>query len=168
MNRIMMLILPLVLIGCGKTAPTAPSTENAAEHAHEAGGPHGGAILELGENHAELVHDDATGTVTVYILDGAAAANVPVVATEAVINITHDGQGEQFKLAASPLAGEPAGQSSRFVSLDSDLSEDLDDEDAAAVFVITIDGQQHRGAIEHHDDGDHDHTHETDRDHDHE
>jgi hypothetical protein len=164
MLRSTSLLLMLALVGCN--SQSAPPTAQAEhdEHAHEAGGPHGGAIVELGEHHAEVVHDDAAGTVTVYILDGAATTNVPVDATEATINVTHDGQGEQFTLAASPLEGEPAGRSSRFVSSDADLSEDLDHEDTTAVFVITIDGQQTRGNIEH----DHGHEHAADHDHDHE
>jgi len=154
------LLLTMTLFGCGSPSPTVPPADESGEHAHEAGGPHGGAIIELGENHAELVHDDAAGTVTVYILDGAATKNVPVDATEATINLTHEGRGEQFKLAASPMEGEPAGRSSRFVSSEAELSEDLDREDAAAVIVITINGQQNRGNIEHHHDADHDHDQE--------
>jgi len=161
MSLLLMLVL-VALVGCNsQSAPPVVAEDD--EHAHESGGPHGGTIVELGEHHAEVVHDDAAGTVTVYILDGAATANVPVDASEAVINVTHDGQGEQFKLAALPLEGEPAGHSSRFVSSDADLSEDLDHEDTTAVFVITIDGQQTRGTIEH----DHDHEHEQAADHDH-
>ena len=160
-------ILASALAGCDSsqsgTASTAEDAhEHADAHAHASGGPHGGSMLELGEYHAELVHDDAAGTVTVYILDGAAAKNVPVDATEATVNLTHDGQGEQFKLAASPLDGEAAGWSSRFVSSDSHLAEDLDHAEAAA-FVVTINGKQHRAAIEHqHEDGEdqaHDHDH---------
>jgi hypothetical protein len=163
MIRLTPLLLMFALAGCN--SQSAPPTTQAQheEHAHEAGGPHGGAIVELGDYHAEVVHDDTAGTVTVYILDGAATANVPVDATEATINVTHDGQGEQFKLAASPLEGEPVGRSSRFVSSDADLSEDLDLEGTSAVFVITIDGQQSRGNIAH----DHDHEHAADDDHDH-
>ena len=85
-------------------------------------------ILELGEYHGELVHDDAAGTVTVYILDGAAAENVPVDAKEAVINITREGLAKQFTLAASPVEGEPEGWSSRFVSSDAELAKELDNE----------------------------------------
>ena len=152
MNRSMLLVILITLWCVGCSNQSAPPTAEAEhdEHPHESGGPHDGSIIELGEYHAELVHDDAAGTVTVYVLDGTAKANVPVDATEATINVTHDGQGEQFKLTASPVEGEPAGFSSRFVSSEAELSEDLDREDAAAVVVITINGTQHRGNIEHH------------------
>jgi len=167
MVRWMLLVMTLCLVGCGSPATTAPPDGAVDEHGHTSSGPHGGAIIELGEYHAELVHDDAAGTVTVYILDGAAAKNVPVDAAEATINVTHDGQGEQFKLAASPVEGEPEGFSSRFVSSEAELGEDLDH--AAAVFVVSINGTQHRGEIVHHHDGDdHDHGHADDHNHDHE
>jgi len=71
-------ILASALAGCDSSQSGIASTaedahEHADAHAHASGGPHGGSMLELGEYHAELVHDDAAGTVTVYILDGAAA-----------------------------------------------------------------------------------------------
>jgi len=109
-----------------------------------------------------MVHDDAAGTVTVYVLDSAAKTAVPIDAAEVTINLKHEGRGEQFKLAAAPEAGDPAGRSSRFVSSDAELAEDLDREEAAPQLVMTINGKQFRGAIEHgHDHGDA-HHHEGD------
>src|SRR3990172_6213524 len=152
MNRSMLLVILITLWCVGCSNQSAPPTAEAEhdEHPHASGGPHGGSVLELGEYHAELVHDDAAGTVTVYMLDGAAAKNVPVDATAAVINLTHDGQAEQFTLAASPLEGEPAGWSSRFVSSDGELAAELDHEHDSAAFVVMINGKQHRGTIEQH------------------
>lgn len=146
----------IALVGCSKQS-AAPTSEVAHEHVS---GPHGGQIHELGEYHAELVDDDVTGTVTIHILDGAAAKNVPVDAAEAVINVTHDGQGSQFKLAAVPLEGEPEGFASSFVSSEGELGEMLDDENAKAAFVVTINGMPHRTDIEHHHDDEHDHDHD--------
>jgi hypothetical protein len=155
-------LFALAIAGCGSNPSGSVSRNEGAvepvdEHGHGTAGPHGGSIIELGEYHAELVHDDAAGTVTVYVLDNAAAENVPVDATEATINITHDGEGEPFKLTASPVEGEPAGWSSRFVSSDAHLISDLDEADAGAQFVVSIIGKQHRGTIEHQ----HEHEHEN-------
>jgi hypothetical protein len=159
MIRLVPLLLALALVGCNSSAPTAPVAET--EHAHEhTSGPHGGDILELGEYHGELVHDDAAGTVTVYILDGAAAENVPVDAKEAVFNITREGLGKQFTLAAAPVEGEPEGFSSRFVSSEAELMTELDNEGTAAIFAVTINGEPHNAMVEHHHDHDHDHAHE--------
>jgi len=161
MYRFMYLMMLLALVGCGSPAANAPLAEDAHEHEHEhaAAGPHGGAIIELGEYHGELVHDDAAGTVTVYVLDGAAKANVPVDSKEASINITREGLGKQFALASSPVEGEADGKSSRFVSSDAELATELDNPAAAAVFVVTIGGQQFRGMVEHAHEHDHDHDH---------
>lgn len=167
-------LLTLGLAGCGEkpsdrqalsgTAETAapPATiESGHEHAHASEGPHGGGLIELGneEYHAELVHDDAAGTVTVYILDSAAKSAVPIDATEVTINLKHDGRGEQFKIASRAERGDPAGMSSRFVSSEAELAEDLDHEGAEPQLVVTIGGKQFRGAIahEHGDEGEHAH-----------
>jgi hypothetical protein len=166
MYRSIAFLLILALAGC--SSQSAPPTAEAEhdDHEHESG-PHGGAIIELGEYHAELVHDDAAGTVTVYVLDGAVAKNVPVDAKQATINITREGRGEQFSLSASPVEGEPEGWSSRFVSSDAELGKELDHPGVAAVFVVSINGKQHRGLVAH--DHDHDHADEAEHaDHSHE
>jgi hypothetical protein len=169
--QMMPLLTILALVGCGEKSAAPVADAGHDEHKHSAG-PHGGDILELGEYHGELVHDDAAGTVTVYILDGAATENVPVDAKEAVINITREGLAKQFKLAASPVEGEPEGWSSRFASTEAELAKELDGEGTAAVFAVSINGEQHRAMVEHshahdhdHDHGDHDHAGEAAHDH---
>ncbi len=129
-------------------------------HDHPSEGPHHGHLVELGgeEYHAEFVHDEQAGTITVYILDGAAKETVPIEAPEISINLKHDGQGEQFKLAASPDERDAEGKSSRFVSDDAELGEDLHREGAEAQLVLQIAGKAYRGKIEH--DHDHDHAHD--------
>lgn len=135
-------------------------------HAHPSEGPHGGALVELGaeEYHAELVHDDQA--VTFYILDGKAESLVAIDASEVAVNLQHDGQGKQFKLAAKPQSQDAEGKSSRFVSADAGLAQELDHEHGDAQLVATIAGKQYRGKIEHHHGhGAHDHEGEG---HDHE
>jgi len=126
------------------------------EHAHASTGPHGGPIIELGKEdyHAELVHDEGAGTVTVYLLDHEAKGAVAIDAKEVRINLKHDGKGEQFKLAASPQEGDEADKSSRFVSEDKHLGEDLDHEAAEARLVVEIDGKSYTGKIAHQHDHD--------------
>ena len=127
-------------------------------HAHPSEGPHHGGLIELGneEYHAELLHDDETDTVTIYILDGSAAKQVPIDATEISINAKHDGQPEQFALTAEPDDSDPAGKSSRFVSRDKELAHHLDEDGAEPRLVLTINGKSYRGTISH----DHGHDHE--------
>ena len=138
-------------------------------HDHPSDGPHHGHLIELGneEYHAELVHDDASQTVTIYLLNSTAKEQVAIEATELTVNLKHDGKGEQFKITASPDKKDPSGKSSRFVSNDAELAEDLDREGADAVLVVTISGKSYRGTIVH-DHGDHDHGgHENGEGHDH-
>lgn len=141
-----------------ETAPppaTVDGQDDHAGHAHPSEGPHQGSLIELGneEYHAELVHDEATGSVTIYVLNAAATSQVPIDATEIMINLKHDGKPKQFKLAAAADAGDPQGKSSRFVSTDVELGKHLDEEAADPKLVLTINGKSFRGAITH----DHDH-----------
>ena len=169
--------LSLALIaGCGDATPPAKTppaktVEHSKGDGHDHGdaghaevGPHDGHLIELGkeEYHAELVHDEAAGKVTIYVLDSGAKKSVPIEAAELIINLKHDGKGEQFKLAAAPQEGDGEGKSSRFVSDDKELAEDLDHEGTQARLVIEIGGKSFTGEIKHdHDHGDHkDHKHD--------
>ena len=172
--RAAFLTLPLSLaaIGCGGNGDPADSADHDQNGApvemnegppdtagdHPTEGPHHGGLIELGDHeyHGELVHDEEAGTVTVYILDASAKAAVPIDATEMTINLKHDGSPEQFKLAASPDAGDPEGRSSRFVSNDAELAEHLDHEDSGARLVVEIGGKSYNGPVEH----EHEHNHE--------
>ena len=165
------------IAGCNSgndtASDTAPADHDAegteshdaeAGHSHSSVGPHGGSIVELGgAYHAEVVHGD-DGTVTVYVLDGNAAANSAIDAGEMTINISHEGTPEQFTLAASPEAGDAEGKSSRFVSTDAELGAHLDEEGATARLVVMVDGTSYSGAISHtHDHADgHTHSHSGD------
>jgi hypothetical protein len=152
----------LLLAGCG-TAPDsgkapAPSSSAGAhddhDHAHPEEGPHHGHLVELGneEYHAEVVHDNSA-TVTIYILDGSGQKAVPIESPDVAVNLTHQGKAEQFKLAASPDKEDPAGTSSRFISRDIHLANDMDAKGSAAKLVVTINGKQYTGKIEHDHEG---------------
>jgi hypothetical protein len=157
------LTLMVMSAGCQQQKKDAPKAEkkDAAkdEHAHPTEGPHHGSLIELGneEYHAELLHDEKAGKVTIYVLDGEAKKTVPIPAKELTINLKHGGKGEQFKLAAAPDMGDPEGKSSRFMSEDKELAEDLDAEGAEARLVVEINGKSYTGDLAH--EHDHDHKH---------
>ena len=140
------------------TTEGPPETTAHAEHAHPSEGPHHGDLVELGneEYHAEVVHGEG-GSVSVYILDSAAKLAVPIDAAELTINITHDGNAEQFKLPADRDASDPDGKSSRFTLKDEELSADLDSHDVAARLAVTIEGKAFSGKIVHDHEGEHAH-----------
>lgn len=118
--------IALVLAGCGDKQVGAPAkrTEKPGEQAHEhPAAPHGGELLELGEEeaHLELIHDSKAGRVTVYVLgkDGktavAVAAPTIVVATKdgpqeltlTAVNPKADGTADTFKGTHAGLMAEP-------------------------------------------------------------
>lgn len=164
----------LIALGCTKPQDTSSSTHSnntgdvvtmdslppsmEGVHSHPSEGPHHGSLIELGneEYHAEIVHD--AESVSVYILDAAATTVVPIDSTELMINLTHDGTPEQFKLTAAPEQGDPNGKSSHFMLKDAELVSHLDDEASAAKLVVTINGTPYRADITHnHDHDGHDH-----------
>ena len=185
-----MIVVTVSLVGCKPDAPAAkPLPEGHTEddghdhgeaghsdddghdhadsghdHGHE--GPHGGHVIEFGTEkyHGELVHDDASGTVSIYLLDGKVKNAMPVDAAEVTLNLVIDGKPQQYKLPAAPLDGEPEGKSSRFELVDKDLLEALEG-DATGRLNVTVDGEDLVGEIDHHE---HEHEHHEDGDgHDH-
>ena len=159
--------LALPLAGCEKPGANAPANaKQEKEHAHEEGehateGPHHGHLIELGKDefHAELALDEATHTVTIYLLDSTAKQAVPIEAQELVVNAMVAGKPKQFKLPAKPLEGEDP-KSSRFEASDEEMCDALCEQpDAKGRLNVTINGKAFVGEIEHvaHDEKEHDH-----------
>lgn len=135
------------------------SAPPATEHAHPDKGPHGGPLLELGdeEYHVEVLVDEKTDTLTLYVLDGEAKAAVATDAKEALISLKHDGKAEQFKLKASPLKTDPKGQASCFKLKSEELVEDLHHKNSNPRLAIKIKGKSYTAKISLKDDHDHKH-----------
>jgi hypothetical protein len=164
-------IVLATIAGCADTADKNQPEEMLnvpREHAEK--GPHGGMLIELGGNHefhAELLHNEKTGVIAVYLLDGSAANPVAISDRQITINVRLPEGGQQFALEANPDKGDPSGVSSRFVSRDPKLGEALHHKQAQSQLVLTIDGKPFRGTIEHRHEHDHGHGHDHDHDHDH-
>ena len=132
----------------------------AHDHDHGAKGPHGGGIIELGEEeyHAELVVDHDSHAVVLYVLGKDAKTAEAVSATE--ITITPEGK-DAITLKAAPQQGDAEGKTSKFELINDDLVHEL----MEAGFVhgdlrITIADKPYLGHIDYHLDGsDHDHDH---------
>ena len=100
------------------TPKTVPATADSG-HAHEA--PHGGTLVELGDHFGflELVLDAEAGSLTTYVLDGAAEQAVRV--AQPSIDVVFDspsglaGRTLQLTGRANVLTGETAGDTSEFV-----------------------------------------------------
>lgn len=81
--------------------------DHPVEHAHVAG-PHGGHLVVLGEEeyHAELIHDEATHMVGVYLLGPAAEQPVATDAKEITLQLFRDGDFVDYTLSASQEEGK--------------------------------------------------------------
>lgn len=145
------MVFSLALVSYVFSAPPA------AGHAHPEKGPHGGPLLELGdeEYHIEVMLDEKTNVLTLYVLDAAAKAAVPTEAKEAVINLKHAGKPEQFKLKATPSKTDPAGTASVFQLKDKELVHDLHHKNNDARLSLKIKGKPYTTKFELKHDHDH-------------
>jgi len=131
--------------GCGKEEPAgAPGPAVAgAPSGHEHAAPHGGTLIELGEEfaHVELVLDRATGEVTAYVLDGEAEKPVPVAQPSLAFSGRAGGQAFTFELAAVArrLTGETVGNTSEFRGRSKELRGA--DRFEASLTAITVKGR---------------------------
>ena len=174
------------LAGCSPDSPEMPTSEVAgtppplaadadhddhaghdhddhAGHEHPTEGPHGGHLIELGneEYHAELLHDESTHTVTIHLLDGPAKQAVAVPLNEITLQLFQNGQFVTYGLKAVPEPGDASGAASRFEIVDDALCDALcHGDDTRGRLQLMIDGKPYSGAIEHTSHGDHEgHSH---------
>ncbi len=154
--------------GCGEDRPSASSNgkpkggDRAGAHAehHCEEGPHGGQLVELGsEYHAEVVTDEKSKSIVVYLLDEQAKGPVPAENESVVLNALVDSKPQQHRLTAEAQTGDAAGKSSRFRLSDETLLAAMLAGNAEARLNVQIEGRQYTGEIEHcdHEHGDHEH-----------
>jgi hypothetical protein len=112
--------------GSGTASPAAsPTGSDGRAEGHEHTAPHGGALVEFGEEfaHLEIVLAASTGTLTAYVLDGEAEQAVRL--AQPSIEIVVMKEGAPLTLALQPVAneltGERAGETSQFSVTSSDL-----------------------------------------------
>lgn len=151
------LIVGLFAVGCEpkgefKTAKQIKTEKGHTDdgHEHGAAGPHGGAIVELGdeEYHGEVVVDAKTHTLTVYLFGKDAKTPAPIAAEHVTVV---DGKDTQLQLSAV----EPKdGKTSQFALADEEKVGTI----AKAGFLhgelkLEADGKPYRGKIDAHFDG---------------
>jgi len=147
MKRFEMAALVLGLLAFGTRLEAAPAAGHA--HAHPTEGPHHGALIELGKEdyHAELVHDDATDTVTIYILDSSATKSVPITAKQLTLNMRAGRKPQQFVLAAQPKTGDADGSASVFAASGKQISQAIDTKGASGRLNVEIEGKIYVGNV---------------------
>jgi hypothetical protein len=110
-------LLALAVLMCSGACSVAPAP---AATGHEHTAPHGGTLVELGDEfaHVEFVHDAVAGTLTAYVLDGEAESSVRVTAPTMGVVLTSPARfaARPYELLAQPsiLTGETIGNSSEF------------------------------------------------------
>ena len=143
--------------GGASSVAAQPKTQASAHaHAHPTEGPHHGALIELGREdyHAELVHDDAANTVTIYMLDGAAKDAAPIDAKQLTINLLVGGKPQQFQLAAQPQSTDPEGTCSAFGCTSEPMCKALDAKGTTGRLNVEVSGKRFVGKL-----GGHAHNH---------
>ncbi|MFN0058758.1 MAG: hypothetical protein ACKVX7_09915 [Planctomycetota bacterium] len=124
--------LRTVIVGCLACFATScdrPAREHDHEHdgAHVHVAPHGGTLVPLGEEFAnlELVLDSTRGTLTAFVLDGHAENALRVKQAELVLEVVlAESKAFEMRLPAveSALSGEKKGDSSQFQIVDARLA----------------------------------------------
>ncbi len=121
----MMLLAAMTFVaGCSEqskepasqTPATPAATSDTGEEGHSHGdGPNGGAVADWGGGkfHVEFTVNHDTKEATVFVLDSNANSPDPIAAEKLLLTITDP--SFQVDLMPSPLEGEAAGTSSRFV-----------------------------------------------------
>lgn len=118
--RSAMLTLGLAaLVGCGAVSTTQPATkpDDTPAHAHPSAGPHGGPLVEWGEEelHLEVVIDRPAGTASVYVLGEDAKTLVPVATKTLTLSLNGE-PPTVVTLTADPQESDGKDKgSSRFV-----------------------------------------------------
>lgn len=136
----------LFVTGCGGGKPVPPKGnggDGGHTHSHAAHGPHGGQVLGLGdeEYHAEFVLDEASGKVTVYLLDKDIKVNPAAASVQETIAIEAK-SGEETKtyelVAVNRTTGDmPTAQ--QFELVDKELHGPI--ETNLATLKVTIAGK---------------------------
>lgn len=122
--------------------------------------PHGGVLLEVGEEvaHLEIVHGPKEGMVTIYVLDGKAEKAVAIKDAPKLNLMTADGAKQ---LAMKAVEADKEGMASQFEAKDDALKADP----LKGRIAITIGEKKYNveikeaGGHEGHDHDDHDHDH---------
>lgn len=125
---------------------------NEDAHAHPTEGPHGGHLIELGneEYHAELLHDEATHKVTIHLLDSTGQQSVTQPLPEITMQLFQDGKFVSYTLKAVPEPRTSNGAASEYELVDAELCDTLCHVEAVQGRLhVTIAGKPYTGTIEH-------------------
>ena len=130
-----------------KNRDKAPDAEHGHAHGHEHG-PHGGELIELGEEeyHAEVVFDDDSDKVTLYVLGGDAKSAVAIEAKELTLKLST----KSYTLAAVAQDADGEGKSSRFEITSEELVDAFEEQEGlVGKFTVKIGSKSFTGEVKH-------------------
>lgn len=139
------------IVACAALALFASGQLLAEEHKHEAKGPHGGEIAEVGDKddtHAELVHDEKAGKLTIYLLGKDQKTPVAIKDAPKINLKTKDGN-KQIEMKAVEAKD---GAASQYEATDEALKADPLD---GRIVVTLADGKKYNVSLKH----EHEHEH---------
>lgn len=147
--------VPLVLVAALACRAGDEKKEEKKEEEHKA--PHGGVLLEVGEEvaHLELVHDEKEGKATIYVLDAKAEKTVAIKDAPKVNLMTEDGAKQ---LVTKAVEADKEGLASQFEVTDDALKADP----LKGRISVTIGDKKYNVDIkepDEHEGHDHDHDH---------
>lgn len=154
-------ILALTVVGV-LLAPQAyaqqkvASTAKQSAHKHDQHGPHGGELIEVGneEYHLEMVLEEKKNQLDVYVLDSKGESAVAIDAPSLALNLKIAGKPTQFKLKPVSQEKDKSGTASCFSFTSADLIKGLHHKNADARLSIKIAQKNYVLKIAH----DHDHS----------
>ena len=165
-------VLTLVFTGCGESSSDNTATDDGGGHGHSHGhdhshghghshaseGPHGGHILEIGEEqyHLEWSHSDS-GKLSFYLLDSEMKNDVTTNADAISINVAVSGKAsEMHKIPGVKLED---GTYSQFEKTDPVLATQLQNVGPAVIATanVSINGEDFEVIFEEHDHSGHSH-----------
>ena len=125
------------------TTSTANNAKAAGEHEHSA--PHGGTLVELGEEfaHLEIVLEASTGKLMVYALDGEAEKAVRLKQPTIEITVTNPATVVKLDGVANSLTGETTNDTSEFTGQSDALKGANRFE--GVIRAVTVKGQPFKG-----------------------
>ena len=134
----------------------AKSLATAHAHDHNSHGPNKGDLLEIGrgEYHAELVVDEESNQVAVYLLDSTLKSYISIDSTYLVVNFKVGNKPVQVKMLPVPQDADTKHLSSRFSLISPELFAALHDSKSDAKLSLRIGKKSYVSKFAHN----HDHT----------
>lgn len=137
-------------------APSSKTREVAHSRKHDVHGPNNGDLMEIGrgEYHAELVVDEESNQVAIYLLDSTLKSYISIDAAYLVVNFKVGSKPVQVKLLPVPQDADAKNLSSRFSLISPELFAALHDSKSDAKLSLRIGKKSYVSKLAHN----HDHT----------